>query len=193
MNESNPEESRVDAAPARLEPAPPEHWLEPVYRQHAAAVMRTAYRVTGSVADAEDVVQTVFMRLARRPDPPDLAAGAAAYLRRAATNAALDLVQSRTSRSTGPLEAAPFAAITDRTPGPDRLHQARQLARLLRQELAAMRRQHAEMFVLRYLEGLDNRDIAAVLETTPGSVAVTLHRIRQRLAAALAPHFGGTP
>jgi RNA polymerase sigma-70 factor (ECF subfamily) len=155
--------------------------------------MRTAYRVTGSAADAEDVLQTVFTRLVRRADPPDLTGGAAAYLRRAATNAALDLVQSRASRSTTALDDAPAVAMADRTPGPERRHQARELARLLRQELAVMSRRHAEIFVLRYLEDLDNGDIAALLETTPGTVAVTLYRIRERLAAALAPYLGGSP
>ena len=193
MNEERPQEVRVDAALARSEPSPAGHWLEPIYRRHAAAVIRTAYRVTGSASDAEDVLQTVFERLARREDPPDLSHGAAAYLRRAATNAALDLVQSRAHRSTTALEAAPLAAIADPTPGPDRLHQARDLARLLRQALAAMSRRQAEIFVLRYLEDLDNQDIAALLETTPGTVAVTLHRIRERLAAVLAPHLGGSP
>ncbi len=56
-----------------------------------------------------------------------------------------------------------------------------------------MSRRQAEIFVLRYLEDLDNQDIAALLETTPGTVAVTLHRIRERLAAVLAPHLGGSP
>jgi len=193
VSEERPQEARVDAALARSDPSPAGHWLEPIYRLHAAAVMRTAHRVTGSASDAEDVLQTVFARLARRADPPDLSRGAAAYLRRAATNAALDLVQSRASRSTTALEAAPAAAFADPTPGPDRLHQARELAHLLRESLAAMSRRHAEIFVLRYLEGLDNQDIAALLETTPGTVAVTLHRIRERLAAELAPHLGGSP
>jgi RNA polymerase sigma-70 factor (ECF subfamily) len=183
----------VDAALARSEPSPAGHWLEPIYRRHAAAVIRTAYRVTGSASDAEDVLHTVFERLARRVDPPDLSRGAAAYLRRAATNAALDLVQSRANRSTTALEAAPYAAIADPTPGPDRLHQARDLARLLREALATMSRRQAEIFVLRYLEDLDNQGIATLLGTTPGTVAVTLHRIRERLAAELAPHLGGSP
>jgi len=193
VSEERPQEARVDAALARSEPLSAGHWLEPIYRRHAAAVMRTAYRVTGSASDAEDVLQTVFERLARRIDPPDLSRGAAAYLRRAATNAALDVVQSRANRSTTALEAAPLAAVADPAPGPDRLHQARELARLLRQALAGLSRRQAEIFVLRFLEDLDNQDIAALLETTPGTVAVTLHRIRARLAADLAPHRGGSP
>ena len=40
--------------------------LERLYREHHARVFRAAYRVTGDATDAEDVLQTVFLRLARR-------------------------------------------------------------------------------------------------------------------------------
>jgi DNA-directed RNA polymerase specialized sigma24 family protein len=39
--------------------------LERAFRAHHPLVFRTAYRITGNVADAEDVLQTVFLRLAR--------------------------------------------------------------------------------------------------------------------------------
>jgi len=193
VSEGKPEEARLDAALARShpEPDPAGHWLEPIYRLHAAAVLRTAYRVTGSSADAEDVLQTVFVRLARRTDPPELDHGAAAYLRRAATNAALDLLQSRAARTSRPLDDAPLAATTDPGPTPEQLQHARQLEDRLRAALAAMSRRHAEIFVLRFIEGLDNGEIAALFDTSPGTVAVTLHRIRERLAAELAPYLGG--
>ncbi|HOC44372.1 MAG TPA: sigma-70 family RNA polymerase sigma factor [Thermoanaerobaculales bacterium] len=183
----------MEAALARSQPSPPGQWLEPIYRRHAAAVMHTAYRITGSAADAEDVLQTVFVRLARRADPPDLDRGAAAYLRRAATNAALDLVRSRSVRTATALESAPAAAAADPAPGPDRLHHGHELGRRLRRAIAGLSRRHAEIFVLRYLEGLDNPAIAALFDTTPASIAVTLHRTRERLADELAPYLGGSP
>src|SRR5207249_11897120 len=57
-------------------------------------VFRTAYRVTGNAADAEDVLQTVFLRLARGPQvtTPENEEG---YFARAAINASLDLLRSR--------------------------------------------------------------------------------------------------
>ena len=36
--------------------------LDEMYREHHTMVFRTAYRVTGNVADAEDVLQTVFLQ-----------------------------------------------------------------------------------------------------------------------------------
>jgi len=71
------------------------------------------------------------------------------------------------------------------------MQHGRQAARRLRDALAAMSRRHAEMFALRSLEGLDNGEIATLFDTTPGTVAVTLHRIRERLAGELAPYLGG--
>lgn len=191
MSEERPEEDRLEAALAHSQQVPAVDWLETIYREHSGDVMRTAYRVTRSAADAEDVLQTVFLRLARRNPPPDLSQGASAYLRRAATNAALDLVQSRAVRSSKALEDAPPAATTDPGPGPERMQHGRQAERRLRDALAAMSRRHAEMFALRYLEGLDNGEIATLFDTTPGTVAVTLHRIRERLAGELAPYLGG--
>ncbi len=185
-------EDRVEAAivtPAAPEPA---HWLEPLYREHAAAVVQAAYRVTGNAADAEDVLQTVFARLARRLEPPDLGPGAGAYLRRAATNAALDIVQSRRVRSSSDLAEAPTAALRDTAPDPDHLQLSRELRDRLRDALGTLNRRGAEMFALRYLEGLDNRQIADLLDTTPNTVAVTLHRVRGRMQEALAPYLGGS-
>ncbi|HEX7529606.1 MAG TPA: sigma factor, partial [Pyrinomonadaceae bacterium] len=39
--------------------------LEGLFERHHDRVFRTAHRVTGSAADAEDVLQTVFLRVAR--------------------------------------------------------------------------------------------------------------------------------
>ena len=40
--------------------------LEQVFLQHRELVFRAAYRVTGNASDAEDVLQTVFLRLVRQ-------------------------------------------------------------------------------------------------------------------------------
>jgi RNA polymerase sigma-70 factor (ECF subfamily) len=162
-----------------------------VYREHATSVLRTAYRITGSVDDAEDVLQTVFLRLARRAAPPQFDHGPLPYLRRAATNAALDIVQSRRVRSSSPLTAVPDHVITDQAPRPDRLQASRELHDRLRDALGSLSRRHAEMFALRYFEGLDNGEIARQYDTSASTVSVTLHRVRSRLVELLGPHLGG--
>lgn len=166
-------------------------WLEGVYRDHSAAVLQAAYRVTGSVEDAEDVLQTVFARLAGRPDPPDLSRGALPYLRRAATNAALDIVQSRHARTSTPLDLAPARYSSDTAPTQERQQHGRELASALRAAISRLNRRQAEIFVLKYFEELDHRSIADLLGTSPGTVAVTLHRVRSRLAEDLKSLIGG--
>src|SRR5712692_10448811 len=69
--------------------------LEVMFQQHHDRVFRTAHRVTGSAADAEDVLQTVFLRLARGPELPGISTNPEAYITRAAINASLDLLRSR--------------------------------------------------------------------------------------------------
>ena len=69
--------------------------LDALFREHHGAVYRAAYRITGDAMDAEDVLQTVFTRLLRREEQPDLSESAGSYLHRAAVNAALDLMRRR--------------------------------------------------------------------------------------------------
>jgi RNA polymerase sigma-70 factor (ECF subfamily) len=189
VDEKN-EEERVEAALATHETTKT-GWLETIYRDDATVVLQAAYRVTGSVEDAEDVLQTVFARLANRESPPDFSTGSRAYLRRAATNAALDIVQSRRVRDGVSLEVTGEDVGRDPGPAPDRQHHGRELKRQLRQALSKISRRGAEIFVLRYFEGLDNTEIAAQLGTSTNTVAVTLHRARARLKDEMAPFMGG--
>src|SRR5437764_3859272 len=66
-----------------------------LFHEHYSLVYRAAYRVTGNAEDAEDVVQTLFLKLLRRQRPLDLDSNPKGYLHRAAVNAALDLLRSR--------------------------------------------------------------------------------------------------
>jgi RNA polymerase sigma-70 factor (ECF subfamily) len=190
VDERIPEEP-VHAVIANTRPDPTE-WLEPIYREHSKAVMQSAYRVTGNAEDAEDVLQTVFIRLARRTTPPDFSGGALPYLRRAATNAALDIVQSKRVKTSVAFDGITEAVTRDKAPLPDTIQHGRELHERLRQAVTGLSRRSAEIFTLRYFEGLDNQEIAKALDTSKGTVAVTLHRVRERLKTEMAPHMGGT-
>lgn len=165
------------------------HEIERIFREHHAMVFRAAWRVTGNAADAEDVLQTVFLRLVRRRDAgPVLDAGS--YLRRAAVNAALDVVRSRQAARTETAEAAgPLAA--SEAGSPERQRAGSEIRAWLRAAVARLSPQAAEIFSLRFFEGMENSEIAAGLGTTPGTVAVTLHRARQRLLEEFKEWMGG--
>jgi RNA polymerase sigma-70 factor (ECF subfamily) len=68
---------------------------------------------------------------------------------------------------------------------PERALSSLEIKNWLRRELAALNPRTAEMFALRYLEGLDNREIARAMNTSQAVVAVTLHRTRARLKKKL--------
>ena len=82
------------------ETAPPESRvsLEDAYRMHHERVFAAAYRITENAAEAEDVLQAVFLRLLKRAPRDgslDLGRDPERYLARAAINAALDVLRSR--------------------------------------------------------------------------------------------------
>src|SRR5215475_576937 len=78
--------------------------LEQAFREHHALVFRAAYRITGNATDAEDVLQTVFLRLLKRDAGAEPVENMASFLHRAAVNAALDLMRSRQNIRNLPLD-----------------------------------------------------------------------------------------
>ena len=75
--------------------------------------------------------------------------------------------------------------------GPERRHRAVEIRDWLRGALARLNPRTAQMFALRFFEGKDNPEIARLLDTTPGTVAVTLSRARDRLEEEFRLHQGG--
>lgn len=157
--------------------------LEEVFRAHNHAVLRAAYRVTGRMADAEDVAQAVFLRLARGGFEAGLIRDMGSYLRRAAVNAALDLLRSRSLQAQVPIEDDSLPSHSHNSP--EQAQSSAELRQRLRQALAKLHPRTAEMFALRYVEGLDNPEIARTMQTSQAVVAVTLHRARARLRKEL--------
>ncbi len=172
----------MQAAVRTLRPVPdPPGELEMLFRAHHDRVFRTAHRITGSPADAEDVLQTIFLRLIKSQESHDLSKNPEAYLSRAAINASLDLMRSRgRSRSVG-FEDADAGEISSAAKNPEAQHVDRELQALIREAVARLGTTAAEMFVLRYYEGYDNHEIAKRLGTSHLVVGVVLHRARTRL------------
>jgi RNA polymerase sigma-70 factor, ECF subfamily len=158
--------------------------LDEVFLAHHARVLRTAYQVTGSMTDAEDVAQSVFLRLACGEINSRRITYLESYLLRAAVNAGLDLLRARRNREIVPVERAETLQSSSAI-SPERLHFAWEIRDQLRRGLANLHPLAAEMFTLRYLEEMDNREIARLLDTSQAVVAVTLFRARARLKKEL--------
>jgi RNA polymerase sigma factor (sigma-70 family) len=157
--------------------------LSQLFREHYRRVLTAAYRITGSMADAEDVAQAVFLRMAGGNSPPVTNAGS--YLYRSAINGALDLLRRRKAAATEPLEDAAGIASAGQGSSPEAEVSSRELGRWLRMAIGELAPRAAEMFTLRYVEELGNREIAALMGTSQAVVAVTLHNARSRLKKRL--------
>jgi RNA polymerase sigma-70 factor (ECF subfamily) len=158
--------------------------LEDLFQRHHDRVFRTAHRVTGSAADAEDVLQTVFLRVARGQESAATVENPQAYFARAAINASLDLLRSRKRSQVVAIDdvenRASVAAFVSKH-DPAKHQEDRELRALLSEALSRLGPTAAQMFALRYFEGFGNREIAGAMNTSALVVGVTLHRARARL------------
>ena len=180
---NNEERETMSAAAAAIPLTESSEDLARLFAEQHRRILRAAYRITGSMADAEDVTQAVFLRLS---GGADLAMkNAASYLYRAAINGALDLLRKRKAAASEPLESAGAIASAGRGASPEREYSGMELAVLLREAIGELAPRAAEMFTLRYVEELGNREIAALMGTSAAVVAVTLHQSRARLRKRL--------
>jgi RNA polymerase sigma-70 factor (ECF subfamily) len=147
-----------------------------LYARHYEAVFRAALRVTGDPADAEDVLQTVFLRVLAQTDQDEAARRPAAYFRRAAVNAAVDLLRRRTAHGETAYEDAAAHAGAE---------SPLLLKERLRRAVATLPGDDATLFLLRHVEGLSNDELASLFQIEKNNVAVRLHRIRLRLQKEL--------
>ena len=155
--------------------SPPARFAE-LYERHYEAVFRAALRVTGRPADAEDVLQTVFLRLLARGGDIGDVGQPGAYFRRAAVNAAVDVLRRRELHAESAYDdLAPHAAV----------HAPVLLKERLRRALAAVDGDDASLFLLRHVEGLSLDELAGMFGIEKNNVTVRLHRIRQRLRAQM--------
>ena len=162
--------------------------IEKAFLEHHEMVYRAAFRITGNASDAEDALQTLFLRLVRREWVPDREFGWGAYLHRSAVNIALDIVRSR-GRQVALDDVELF--LQEHRPDPHRQHSAGELRKWFATALTTLSPNAAEVFVLRYVEGYKIQEIASMLHTSKSTVAVTLFRTRSRLRKSMRKFLGG--
>lgn len=188
---NGPKREPVSAAIASLAEQHIQHRLERLFAEHYRRVLLAGYRITGNLADAEDVAQSVFLRLGTNAEPAVENAGS--YLYRAAINGALDLIRRKKTRPVEPLEAASGLGSKEVDTSPERAMANKELARQLRQAIGELAPRAAEMFALRYLEDLSNSEIARLMGTSQAVVAVTLYQSRSKLKKRLTELQRGKP
>lgn len=157
--------------------------FEDLYLEHCQLVYRTAYAITGNRQDAEDVLQRIFVKLLERRFTKNLLEHPARYLHRAAVNLSLNVVRDRKRRA-----LAEDLDVLEITAPPDGHAEAREREHRHERLMAAMaslKPRALEILVMHYKLGYSDKQIAALLGTSRGVVAVTLYRIRTRLRKLL--------
>jgi RNA polymerase sigma-70 factor (sigma-E family) len=133
--------------------------FEALFRQQYEPMVRVAFLLVGSRAEAEDVVQDAFARVelrwARLDNPR-------AYLRRCVVNRSNDVLRRRS------VEQRFLRLHRDET--------SELVADELGDALASLPPKRRAAIVLRYYDGLPEREIAAALGVRPGTVKSLLHR-----------------
>jgi len=153
-----------------------------LFRDYNKTIFRIAYRITGSRSDAEDVLQTIFLRLTPNQARRDFLPNVGGYLYRASVNASLDLLRSRARANSFSLDVIDFNQSSKfSAQSPEEDFADAELRELIRHAITKLEGRAATAFALRYFEGYDNSRIAEVLGTSQMVVAVTLHRARTRL------------
>ena len=165
-------QAEVEFETRRAEPA----GLEETFERHSGMVFRAAYRVTGNAVDAEDVLQTVFLRALARGGDVEAVELPAAYFKRAAVNAAVDVLRRREFRAESSYDNQESRPV---------VQPSFVLREQLRRAIATLDSDDATLFLLRHVEGLSIEELAGMFEIEKNNVAVRLHRIRVRLQAEM--------
>lgn len=138
----------------------------PLFDQYHNMVYKIALVSTRSVQDAEDIVQTVFLKLLEgktRPAPGH----ERAWLTAVAVNACRDMARRSLRQKTEPLEETiPF-------------HDPEEGA--LFEAVAALPKRYRLVIHLHYYEGYTYDEIGHMLHITPSAVSMRLHRARNLL------------
>ena len=158
---------------------------EKLYREQHARILRLCRLLLRNQQEAEEVAQEVFLKLmqtraAQRRDSWD------AWLTQVAVNACRDRRRSWwwRWRSDTPTECVDMQ-LPSKGATPEETTVSREEREMIWQSFRKLSTRQQEVFVLRYVEGWSDRQVAAMLGVTPGSVKQHLFRAVQHLRKAL--------
>ena len=158
--------------------------FEELYRAHAGKLFSVACRMLGNPADAEDLLQEIFLSAHRKLDSFRGESALGTWLYRLATNHCLDYLRSRAARTnqvTDALEddAGPFE------PGAQTLAEQTVAKMDLERALARLPEGCRAAFVLHDVQGLEHKEVAQALGIAEGTSKSQVHKARLRLRALL--------
>lgn len=159
--------------------------FEELYRRHSGRLYNVAYRMTGSAADAEDLLQDVFLQVYRRIDSYRGDAALGTWLYRLAVNACLDHLRSHQGRQRKATDFIDDVEGLEPVASPS-WQPDRALDRIdLESAISRLPPSYRTAFVLHDVEGHEHREVADMLGIAEGTSKSLLHKARVRLRAFL--------
>lgn len=158
--------------------------LAEVYRRHGGAVFGLARRVLQNAAEAEDVVQEVFLRLWNEPDRFDAGRGSLrSYLLAQSHARAVDVVRSQNARRAREARDANQAARA----GYDLENEAWDLsvAHQVARALASLPDEERRAIELAYFEGRTYVEVARLLDQPEGTVKSRIRNGMRRMRSTM--------
>ncbi|MBA3296593.1 MAG: RNA polymerase sigma factor [Acidobacteria bacterium] len=159
--------------------------FEEIYRAHAGRLYSLAWRMLGNPADAEDLLQEIFLSAHRKLDGFRGESALGTWLYRLATNQCLDHLRSRTAKSkqvTDTIEDDLSLSDTGSRSIADRA-----VAKVdLERAIALLPEGARAAFVLHDVDGMEHREVAAALGIAEGTSKSQVHKARLRLRTLLA-------
>jgi RNA polymerase sigma-70 factor (ECF subfamily) len=170
---------------------------EQIYHDYGSRVYNMARRMVRSDADAEDVTQDVLLQVVRKLPTFRGESALPTWLHRVTINAALSHRRKRAVREEHRCRD-PFDTVLAEEPapgsgwdgasGPEAHLLSRETRTLIERAIAGLPPIYRSVFLLADVEGLPNAVIADRLDLSLPAVKSRLHRARQLMRDALAPH-----
>ncbi|MBJ6763154.1 RNA polymerase sigma factor [Myxococcaceae bacterium JPH2] len=152
--------------------------LSELYAEHRPRALAIARRIVGDIDDAEDVVQDVFSRLARRTPGFGGRAAWTTWLHRVMVNSSINWLRARRRRERLGHEPQEVAS-------PEAQAVGAQMQRHFHEALEEVNAQQRQVLYLREERGLSYPEIARLLQIPEGTVKSALHRGRIRALAVM--------
>jgi len=156
---------------------------------YSQRIFRTAFRLTGSEENAEDVVQEAFLRAYRKLHLFDGRSQFGTWLHRIAVNCAMDLMRKEGRRSHREIveERTELEAMVNGDPRPDRMAESSEVRRAVKRVLRELSPTERTAFLLRHFEGHSSAEIGRILGIRAGASRNAVFRAVKKLRVALGP------
>jgi len=159
--------------------------FEQLMRQHERMVLTTALRMLGSLPDAQDAAQDVFLKLYRNLSKVESTENLAGWLYRVTMNACRDVRRRRPTIV--PIESTVEPASSAADPAQQTVEEERR--RVLRMSLRALSEKERAALVLRDLEGLTTSEVAGILGSSEATVRSQISKARVKVKDFVERYF----